>query len=93
MGAPGCLPSRKMPRSVGNGGEIYQEPELNALEDKLNVSNQNIAQSYDSFMAARAQVRQGAFRLLPDAERRALLHPQPVFTKPERRLHSFDRQS
>src|ERR1700730_10646558 len=38
--------------------EIYQEPELNALEDKLNVSNQSIAQSYDNFMAARAQVRQ-----------------------------------
>jgi NodT family efflux transporter outer membrane factor (OMF) lipoprotein len=41
-----------------NWWEIYQEPELNALEDKLNHSNQNIAQSYQNFMAARAQVRQ-----------------------------------
>jgi len=41
-----------------NWWEIYQEPELNALEDKLNNSNQNIAQSYQNFMAARAQVRQ-----------------------------------
>jgi NodT family efflux transporter outer membrane factor (OMF) lipoprotein len=42
----------------GKWWEIYQEPELNGLEDKLNVSNQSIAQSYDNFMAARAQVRQ-----------------------------------
>jgi len=41
-----------------NWWEIYQEPELNALEDKLNNSNQSIAQSYQNFMAARAQVRQ-----------------------------------
>ncbi|QHN03981.1 efflux transporter outer membrane subunit [Granulicella sp. WH15] len=38
--------------------EIYQEPELNALEDRLNISNQNIAQAFQNFMAARAQVRQ-----------------------------------
>jgi NodT family efflux transporter outer membrane factor (OMF) lipoprotein len=42
----------------GKWWEIYQEPELNALEDKLNISNQNIAQSFQNFMAARAQVRQ-----------------------------------
>jgi NodT family efflux transporter outer membrane factor (OMF) lipoprotein len=41
-----------------NWWEIYQEPELNALEEKLNNANQNIAQSYQNFMAARAQVRQ-----------------------------------
>src|SRR6266446_7711271 len=41
----------------GKWWKIYQEPELDALEDKLNVSNQNIAQSYDNFMAARAQVQ------------------------------------
>ena len=38
----------------GNWWEIYQEPELNALEEKLNISNQNIAQSFQIFMAARA---------------------------------------
>jgi NodT family efflux transporter outer membrane factor (OMF) lipoprotein len=42
----------------GNWWEIYREPELNALEEKLNNSNQNIAQSFENFMAARAQVRQ-----------------------------------
>jgi NodT family efflux transporter outer membrane factor (OMF) lipoprotein len=49
----------------GKWWEIYQEPELDALEDKLNVSNQNIAQSYDNFMAARAQVWQARSNYYP----------------------------
>src|SRR5580698_10910222 len=49
----------------GNWWEIYQEPELNALEEKLNVSNQNIAQSFQNFMAARAQVRQARAAYYP----------------------------
>jgi NodT family efflux transporter outer membrane factor (OMF) lipoprotein len=49
----------------GKWWEIYQEPELDALEDKLNVSNQNIAQSYDNFMAARAQVQQARSNYYP----------------------------
>ncbi len=42
----------------GKWWEIYQEPELNALEDRLNTSNQNIAQSFYNFTAARAQIQQ-----------------------------------
>ena len=49
----------------GKWWEIYQEPELDALEDELNVSNQNIAQSYDNFMAARAQVLQARSNYYP----------------------------
>src|ERR1700744_5466874 len=49
----------------GNWWEIYHEPELNALEEKLNVSNQNIAQSFQNFMAARAQVRQARAAYYP----------------------------
>src|SRR5260370_21906523 len=49
----------------GKWWEIYQEPELDALEDKLNVSNQNIAQSYDNLMAARAQVQQARYNYYP----------------------------
>jgi len=44
--------------SRGNWWEIYNEPELNELENRLNNSNQTIAQSYQNFMAARALVRQ-----------------------------------
>ena len=49
----------------GNWWEIYHEPELNALEEKLNISNQNIAQSFQNFMAARAQVRQARAAYYP----------------------------
>src|SRR5882757_11047188 len=49
----------------GKWWEIYQGPELDAHEDKLNVSNQNIAQSYDNFMAARAQVQQARSNYYP----------------------------
>src|SRR5260370_28618623 len=49
----------------GKWWEIYQEPELDALEDKLNVSNQNITESYDNFMAARAQVQQARSSYYP----------------------------
>jgi len=43
--------------SRGRWWEVYEEPELNELEDRLNSSNQTIAQSYQNFMAARALVR------------------------------------
>jgi NodT family efflux transporter outer membrane factor (OMF) lipoprotein len=42
----------------GNWWELFQEPELNALEARLNINNQNIAQYFQNFMAARAQVTQ-----------------------------------
>lgn len=40
----------------GKWWEVFGEPELNALEDQLNINNQNIAQFFQNFMAARAQV-------------------------------------
>ncbi|SEF76366.1 efflux transporter, outer membrane factor (OMF) lipoprotein, NodT family [Bryocella elongata] len=49
----------------GNWWELYQEPELNALEEKLNTSNQSIAQSFQNFMAARAQVKQARAAYYP----------------------------
>jgi NodT family efflux transporter outer membrane factor (OMF) lipoprotein len=43
--------------SRGRWWEVYEEPELNELEERLNSSNQTIAQAYQNFMAARALVR------------------------------------
>jgi len=40
----------------GKWWEMFNEPELNALEERLNIGNQNIAQYFQNFMAARAQV-------------------------------------
>ena len=44
---------------------IYNEPELNTLEDQLNTSNQNVAQAYHNFIAARAQVREARASYYP----------------------------
>jgi NodT family efflux transporter outer membrane factor (OMF) lipoprotein len=49
----------------GKWWEMYEEPELNALEDQLNISNQNIARSFENFVAARAQVRQARSSYYP----------------------------
>jgi NodT family efflux transporter outer membrane factor (OMF) lipoprotein len=49
----------------GNWWEIYQEPELNDLETRLNTSDQNIAESYQNYMAARALVREARASYYP----------------------------
>src|ERR1700730_10872374 len=40
----------------GKWWEVFGEPELNALEEQLDINNQNIAQFFQNFMAAREQV-------------------------------------
>jgi NodT family efflux transporter outer membrane factor (OMF) lipoprotein len=40
----------------GKWWEVFGEPELNTLEEQLNINNQNIAQFFQNFMAAREQV-------------------------------------
>jgi NodT family efflux transporter outer membrane factor (OMF) lipoprotein len=57
---------------------VFGEPELNALEARLNIDNQNIAQYFQNFMAARAQVREaraGYFPTLSAAASFARSHP------------------
>ncbi len=49
----------------GKWWEIFNDPQLNALEDKVNVSNQNIAAAAAGFMAARALVRQARSQYFP----------------------------
>src|SRR6202789_2651995 len=49
----------------GKWWEVFNEPELNALEDQLNINNQNIAVSFQNFMAARAQVREAKSQFYP----------------------------
>src|SRR5579872_203708 len=40
----------------GKWWEVFNESELNALEEQLNVNNQNIKVSFENFMEARAIV-------------------------------------
>jgi NodT family efflux transporter outer membrane factor (OMF) lipoprotein len=49
----------------GKWWEIYNEPELNALEEQLNVDNQNIKQAFENFMEARAIVRETRSQYFP----------------------------
>jgi NodT family efflux transporter outer membrane factor (OMF) lipoprotein len=49
----------------GKWWEIFGDPELNALEESLNVDNQNIKESFENYMAARATVRNARSSLFP----------------------------
>jgi NodT family efflux transporter outer membrane factor (OMF) lipoprotein len=49
----------------GKWWESFNDPELNTLEDQVNVSNQSIASAEASFMAARAMVREARSQLFP----------------------------
>jgi NodT family efflux transporter outer membrane factor (OMF) lipoprotein len=49
----------------GNWWEIFNEPELNALEEQLNANNQNIQVSYQNYMAARATIAEARSQYWP----------------------------
>jgi len=49
----------------GKWWEIFGDPQLNALEERVNVSNQNIAAAAAIFFAARALVKEARSQLFP----------------------------
>jgi NodT family efflux transporter outer membrane factor (OMF) lipoprotein len=49
----------------GKWWEIFNDPELNALEEQVDISNQNIKVSYENYMAARAMVREARAQYWP----------------------------
>ncbi len=49
----------------GKWWEIFKDPELNALEEQLNINNQNIKQYFENFMEARTLVRQARSQYFP----------------------------
>src|SRR6201993_4881654 len=49
----------------GKWWEIYNDTELNTLEEQLNINNQNIKQSFENFMEARTLVAQARAQLYP----------------------------
>jgi NodT family efflux transporter outer membrane factor (OMF) lipoprotein len=51
----------------GKWWEVYNEPELNALEDQLNINNENVKQFFESFMEARTLIAQARSELYPTA--------------------------
>jgi NodT family efflux transporter outer membrane factor (OMF) lipoprotein len=49
----------------GKWWEILGDPQLNTLEEQVNISNQNVASAFASFMAARALVREARAQYFP----------------------------
>ncbi len=49
----------------GNWWEIFQDPQLNALEEKVNVSNQTLRAAVDRYQEARDVLRQTRSSLFP----------------------------
>jgi NodT family efflux transporter outer membrane factor (OMF) lipoprotein len=49
----------------GKWWEIFNDAELNTLEDQLDINNQNIKQYFENFMAARAVVREARAQYFP----------------------------
>ena len=50
----------------GKWWEMFNDPELNALEEQIDANNQSIAQAYENYMAARALVREARAAAVPD---------------------------
>src|SRR5665213_432243 len=51
----------------GNWWEIFHEPELNALEEQLNINNQTIKQYFENYMEARALIGEARAQYFPSA--------------------------
>jgi NodT family efflux transporter outer membrane factor (OMF) lipoprotein len=49
----------------GNWWEVFNEPELNALEEQLNINNQNLKEYFQNYMAARAQIAEARSQYWP----------------------------
>ncbi len=49
----------------GNWWEVFNEPELNALEEQLNINNQNLKEYFQNYMAARAVIAQARSQYWP----------------------------
>jgi NodT family efflux transporter outer membrane factor (OMF) lipoprotein len=49
----------------GKWWEVFNDPELNALEEQLDINNQNIKQYFENYMEARALVREARSQYFP----------------------------
>jgi NodT family efflux transporter outer membrane factor (OMF) lipoprotein len=58
-----AAPQDQLPR--GKWWEIYQDPQLNTLEEQIAVSNQNLKLAYQQYMIARDLTRQARSGLFP----------------------------
>ncbi len=71
----------------GKWWEIFDDPQLNALEEKVNVSNQNIAAAAASFFAARALVKEARSQLFPTVTTNPAITVQAAICHHVQRMH------
>ena len=49
----------------GNWWEVFKEPELNTLEEQLNIDNQNIKVAFNNYMEARTLIAEARAQYWP----------------------------
>ena len=49
----------------GNWWEVFNDPELNALEEQLNINNENLKEYFQNYMAARAVIAEARSQYWP----------------------------
>ena len=49
----------------GNWWEVFNDPELNALEEQLNINNENLKEYFQNYMAARAVIAEARAQYWP----------------------------
>ncbi len=49
----------------GNWWEVFNDPELNTLEEQLNIDNENLKVYFQNYMAARAQIAEARAQFWP----------------------------
>ena len=75
----------------GKWWEVFNEPELNDLEEQLVVNNQNIKASFENFMAARALVAQARAQYWPTVNVGAGMEPLKKLSQSSQFTHSQHR--
>src|SRR5579863_9078253 len=64
--ASGWKPAQPNDAAIrGNWWELFHDPQLNALEQQVNISNQTIAGSFAAFQQARALVKEARSQYYP----------------------------
>ena len=67
----------------GKWWEVFNDPDLNALEEQLNINNQNIKEFFQNFMEARTLIAQSAFAVLAYGECQSILDAAENFGQPD----------
>jgi NodT family efflux transporter outer membrane factor (OMF) lipoprotein len=68
----------------GNWWEIFGDPELNALENQLNINNQNLKEYFQNYMAARAVIAEARSQYWPTLT----ANPSYTWSKASGNLHN-----